>query len=513
MRLWIPSLVLLTAAAVAQTEKDRAAEAALQEFHSYWKNRNPHVRQAAVQGLHGVDHHKVTSALLECLKDADPGVRRTAVAALSTQRNDLGVQELLRRAWMGRDKSERLAILQALRESRPPLARKVGLELGLSKEWEIRLAAVELLARYEDPDGSIAGLLKTLTGDREPLVRLAAMDAFCAQGGVPAITAAIAGTEDPDWRIQAASVAVLRKSRDRAAIQPLIDILRRKKGRILDDAHAALMDLTQTQWPLDGERWQEWWDQVKVGFQIPTAEEIAKRKEKAALERKGYDPPAGAGRGDYAPYHGIRTRSRLLLFIIDVSTSMTELVTFDEADTAAKRAFEERYGDLRVKIDIARETLISLVAELPDHVRFNIITFSSEVDLWQKFLVSADGGNKARAIKFLSRLTPQNLVASGARNQGTTNTCGAIEAAYGALLGTTLEKNTYKTEADTVFLLTDGLPTSGRITEPKLLLEAIEELTKRSRLVIHTIGFGNANKALLEGIAQITGGQYVKIGY
>ncbi len=505
-------LACLGPAISAQNPEKAKAEAALKEFEGYYKEKNVHVRRVAVEGLIGVDHHLVTARLLDVLKDRDASVRKAAVVALATQKNDQGMQELIRRAWYGRNRAERLQILEAFEQSRPKAAETIALELVGSQEWEIRRAAAQLLAHYPDEEGKSVGALLQLLGDKEVLVRLAVMDAFTVLASPRALEGAIKATKDSDWRVQATAVSALRKSRDRAAVQPLIDVLLTAKGRLIDDAHAALVDLTATEWPADGQKWQEWWDRVKVGFKIPTPEEIAARKAKIIKERGSYDPPSGGGKGEYAPYHGIKTRSRQLLFIIDVSSSMAELVTFDQTDQKAVEEFKSRYGDLRVKIDIAREALISLVAELPDFAKFNIITYSGKVDLWQPGLVPADGTFKGKAIKYLARLTPAALESAGRSGQGTTDTCAALEACFGLMGGATQDKNSYKTEADTAFLLTDGMPTSGKFTEPILLIGHVQNLNKKAKMVIHTIGFGSSNKPLLDGIATVTQGQYVKIG-
>jgi hypothetical protein len=73
-------------------------------------------------------------------------------------------------------------------------------------------------------------------------------------------------------------------------------------------------------------------------------------------------------------------------------------------------------------------------------------------------------------------------------------------------------KKRYKTEADTVFFLSDGSPTFGDIVEPQPLLAHVAELNRKARLVIHTIGFGSGNRVIMRRIAEITGGQYVCIG-
>jgi hypothetical protein len=201
-----------------------------------------------------------------------------------------------------------------------------------------------------------------------------------------------------------------------------------------------------------------------------------------------------------------------MLFVIDVSASMAELVTLDERDKAMMEDFQAHYGDLRVKIDIAREELINLVQSLPGYARFNIITFNSKVQTWQNGLVPADDSNKNAAVKYLARLTVASVVQAGADAPGRTNTFDALNAAFGTMKGSEAGKNTYKTDADTMFLLSDGMPTCGRITEPQTLLDYVATVNRRAKMVIHCVAFGSSNKALMETMAMQNGGVYRKIG-
>ena len=133
-------------------------------------------------------------------------------------------------------------------------------------------------------------------------------------------------------------------------------------------------------------------------------------------------------------------------------------------------------------------------------------------------MVKATSGNKNKAIKMLARLTPEAVAPTGGgfrragAIQGQTNTFEALNACFGIFKGDEIDKKAFKTEADTVFFLSDGNPSTGRITQPQALVDYVAAVNKRAKLVIHTISFGNANKHLMEIIAQRSGGQFVMIG-
>ena len=126
--------------------------------------------------------------------------------------------------------------------------------------------------------------------------------------------------------------------------------------------------------------------------------------------------------------------------------------------------------------------------------------------------VPADDGNKNNAIRWLSRLTPSAVIKVGSSAPGQTNTFEALNAAFGLVQGQDPEKASIKTEADTMFLLSDGMPTTGRIVEPQMLLDYVATVNKRLKMTIHCIAFGSANRQLMEMLAQMNGGQYVRIG-
>lgn len=503
-------LLLCCAVLPAQSDGKAAAEAALKNFASYAANRNVHVRVAAMDELAATDHELVSAELLRHLKDPLPQVREAAVAGLIRQRNGPGIDEMLRRVWRGRDESERLELLKVMRAAQPAKARTVLEELVRSTHFQIRLGAVEALGGYPDDDGRTTGMMLQSLEDKEPLIRLAALDALPRTQHKDCVQALVRMLSDQDWRVRASAVWGVRALRPTAAVAPLIAMLDSEQGRLVDDALAALEDLTAETHGGDKAAWKEWWQRVSARYVVPTRAEIEGLRRKEAANSASY---AKRDRGyEQRPYHGIRTRSRNMLFVIDCSTSMAETVVLDERDVQGLDEFRKRYGELRTKIDIAREELIQLVADLPGHAKFNIITFNASVDMWKKGLVPADQGSKNAAIRWLARLTTASVVPVGTSGAGRTNTYDAINAAFGLLTGGTAEKPTFKTDADTMFLLTDGNPTAGAITEPKLLIEHVATINRKAKMVIHTIGFGASNRPLLESLARDSGGQYVSIG-
>ena len=71
----------------------------------------------------------------------------------------------------------------------------------------------------------------------------------------------------------------------------------------------------------------------------------------------------------------------------------------------------------------------------------------------------------------------------------------------------TLEAALKDRRIDTIYLLTDGVPTRGRITEPGAILEEIGIQNRLRGVTIHCIAFGEESK-FLEDLAKQNGGQY-----
>jgi hypothetical protein len=64
---------------------------------------------------------------------------------------------------------------------------------------------------------------------------------------------------------------------------------------------------------------------------------------------------------------------------------------------------------------------------------------------------------------------------------------------------------------DSILLLSDGLPTEGRILDPFVLAQRIEQVNQLARVAIHTVGVGHDHsKALLEALSLASGGRYLR---
>jgi Ca-activated chloride channel homolog len=107
------------------------------------------------------------------------------------------------------------------------------------------------------------------------------------------------------------------------------------------------------------------------------------------------------------------------------------------------------------KIKQARNALKYLVSKLNDGDRFNIVTFSSFAETWQKGLVGAKE-KRDEALKFAETLLAQ----------GGTDIAGAFDAAASILM-TDSNRPSY------CVFMTDGKPTMGETTDPKKIISKV----------------------------------------
>jgi hypothetical protein len=182
-----------------------------------------------------------------------------------------------------------------------------------------------------------------------------------------------------------------------------------------------------------------------------------------------------------AEYFGVSVRSDRVLFVLDVSGSMSW-----------------PWRDPK-RIDVARKELARVIKELPPVSLFNVIIFSTKVRSWQRSEVQADARNVAAALSWIERNVRDP--------EGATYVYDALEEAFGR-----------NEEFDTICLLSDGAPSHGPFCSREGILASVRVWNRFRGAVIHTIGLTlescGANlaedlglmKAFVRDLAALTGG-------
>ncbi|MHC4452956.1 MAG: vWA domain-containing protein, partial [Planctomycetota bacterium] len=184
----------------------------------------------------------------------------------------------------------------------------------------------------------------------------------------------------------------------------------------------------------------------------------------------------------------------------------------------APEAVRQEFPD-RVKWNIAEKELTEILATLDRHVFFNIITFAGKVKTWRDGLVP--GTQRTSAIKHVARLKPiepsrgggqRGARGGGGGDEQKTNTYSALMAAFG-LADEKVPNWRARTKVDTIFLVTDGIPTIGKITDVPKLVAFFTELNRTRGIIVHVITFDKDAAKKLRPLAEKNGGKCVIRGW
>ncbi len=447
------------------------------------------------------------------------------VAVLKNSKNEAA------RAWLAGDaydsaggKIDRLLVLARLAgELKLSAARDQLVELAGHRSRELAISAIEALARI-GVDGSVdeissaldrpgtdirlrARALDALAGSaggmefairsaasKDPELRAIAMGSLSLRSGDPrAMKALLVGLNDKDSAVCNVALQSLRSLRIKPMLGALIDVVANHSDESFKvKALELLVNVSGQNFGLAAADWKKWWSASEAAFEFP------KQEEEGFTSVKKYD----------LDYFGIEVSSKRLGLVVDISSSMRQLVAVKAESLEEDEEEEAGGGDGRtrvapakkkrkkpggivvkdgkaMKIDILKKEMTRLLKKLPADTFLNMISFDATFRPWQKALQPLKGKGRAKALSYVARIT----TGSG------TNVFDTLEFAL------------KDKRVDTIYLLTDGLPTRGRLTAPEAILKEIKLLNRTRGVTIHTIAFG-AESNLLRQLAEQNGGQY-----
>ncbi len=387
------------------------------------------------------------------------------------------------------DAAER-AVLQALRrglsayDDPGAMGYLTGTALRSHPSEGLRVLVADVLAER----GSAAALppLVAALGDRSDRVREAALAALARIAPAdPACLAAFAGAaRDAAWPIRLAAARAIACSGRPEAVDLLLELLPKEEGRQRRDVASLLAAMTGEHFGAEPEGWRAWWGEHRAAY-ASGAERL----------RKGpFEAGEGAG-GAAAPvhYYGIETWSRRILFVLDISGSMEEPGGRDRSVPRLEEAKREFLSTLR-SIDAAGG--------------FGLFVFSDAVRKWKPALVPATTAAKEDVTAWVRGLGASSW----------TNTFAALEEAFRVSAASGVDER--YGGADTVFLLTDGAPTTpeGKPRHPdgsdeaERVLAAVRDWNAGRRVELHCIGVGHdVNTSFLSRLARENGGRFVHV--
>lgn len=261
------------------------------------------------------------------------------------------------------------------------------------------------------------------------------------------------------WALRSVCYRYLTKFRDLSSIPLLIARWGKETGRLdMELAEALFVHAGVRCWTR--EDWSEWWKQNGKGHVLPHMATVTSTKKR------------GQGGGSTVSYFGIPLVSRRCVFLVDASGSM-----------AAKIGTDKK----RTRYDEVRSQLYNAVEKLPEDQLFNICFYSTGVNPMWPELRTAQGEERKQV---LERIRASNFT------QGSTNIFDSLERAFG------------DSQIDTVYLLSDGEPSAGRVTDVTQIADLVRRWNYGRQVVIHCVSVG-ANSKFLERLARESGGEYV----
>ncbi len=504
--------VQVSAASLGPWSAPGVDEQTLDDFRRHFRRmRERHDRVEAVLTLEGIESADVPGLLVPVLRDSDPEVVRAAVRVLGALATPEPRAALVGELVRARQAEVRGGLLQAIglggHALDRDLARAVDAALG-ERAWELRWRAVQALAGLTG-EGVVPRLVKR-TEDAEAAVRAAALDALAARRAREVLEPSRRLLNDDSWQVRAAAVAALAVVRDRESVPALIARLDLEEGRLIADITTALERLTARRFGLDVDAWKRFWATFGERYELPTEEQLE------AMRRAAEEDAARYIASDAVQYHGLETPSHRIAFVIDVSGSMEALV-LDRARFAAGG-----YPSFK-RWDIVQTELMRTIDGLDPRVRFNVFSFATEVHAWRRDPVPANQLYKESAKAWVGRLAPiggnedlwqaeLGALPPADLALGRTNTYGALMAALGHSTDARGRLTSAEAPVDTIFFLSDGLPTVGEYVDTEDILREVAAVNALRRVVIHTIAIGEFRRDFLQRLARDSGGRFLDLG-
>ena len=460
----------------------------MQRYKSSKTKSGDALGQAVKDYLRPANHPKIVVEILNTMNIIKDGIVQSAcVTALSSVKEGPPLNLLIAKGMRKGRPSTRALVIEGLAkgEIMPVFTIMCSMLADLKEPELVRAACARGLGLLKD--ARAVNVLIKMDKDASELVKLGVIEALCSwisENDVsPQCIASMIGDEK-SWKVRSAAIQVCVKYKISWAVGYLINRLREEKGRMFGDVIAALKAITHIDRGENINAWEKWF-------------ELSEYARNGKVERKKRkDIP-----GNYTKltYHGIRTHSKNVVFIIDKSSSMKE-----KADPKALKG-DYTSKDLKfrgeTRMELVKWELTRCIVKLPKSTSFNIIAFSTGVRTWKKKSIFATPSNRKSAVNWVNSLAPD----------GRTNTWGALLAAFGCKSFGDGRFNS-NPMGDTIFLLTDGDPNEGELDDPDEILAGVKELNRYNKLTIHCIAVGRFNKNFCQRLAEENNGEFMDLG-
>ncbi|MHC4940664.1 MAG: HEAT repeat domain-containing protein [Planctomycetota bacterium] len=332
----------------------------------------------------------------------------------------------------------------------------------------LRLSAIEALGelRYAEALPHLIAIFNkeaNKEGGRNIVYMYESIKSIGRIGGPDAKPVLMRAAKDKDWRVRlGVAESLLDRFRDRETLEAMRTLMKEDSQIIREECAKSIRDnkvdalfpelivtmregnlrckkasydamkaISGQDFSLAPDLWAKWWAEKKKG-NLTEEGKLAKGE-----------------RVSVSTYYNFKIFSDRVLFVIDTSGSMKWLESPPQ------------------RIDVAREQLFKAIKSLNEKTLFNVMTFASDIHTWKRGEVLATKENIAESLKWLeTRLLPR----------GGTNTHGALMRA--------LSDNP---KIDTVYFLSDGLPSSGEMEIQEEIIVALRDANRFRKVVFNTI--------------------------
>ena len=409
---------------------------------------DPTLRRLLAEALGAMTDEKSATEIYAALRSPDPAVRAVMARALGKLKHASAGDRLTEPL---RDKvlEVRAAALEAVAERKDKNAETILQREAQSSNEESAALAIALLPAF--PSDATIQLLLKLAGHHKPGVAIPALEALGDLHPADSFAVFDKALKAKDWPVRVAAIRGLYKLRKKEAIDLLIDRVDKEEGRMLAEIVDALRGLTGRPIGYAPGAWKEWWTKSREEFTIPD-QAVAIASSQAGM----------------TTYHGVPVLSNRIVFLLDRSGSMGET------------------SGSETRMEQAKKELSRVLSQLNPAAQINMIFFDDRVEPWHKGL-----------LPIKTHLKDAQAAVAGVVPRGQTNIFDSLEVAFA------------HKEADTIYLLSDGDPTTGKIIDQDDILKEIRRVNRLRQIVIHTISFGAS--PFLKKLAEQNGGQYVEI--
>jgi hypothetical protein len=503
-------LLLLASAGPDEAKAIRAFKKAFQSTAKRPKTTED--RQAAVALLGDYDSKNVAKVLIAAYDDVETDVvvldelrmanlqEYKELQATLKKNGNRGSNEQIARTrelWSGfatsRAKVDKLRGLQfTVRRRIERLKNPVGLTYALKtvigkKKYSIGMQLT--VARTAGAAGveMLDALTAALSRAKKVPAKLALLNGIglLGEAAKPAAPVVLKLLSDKDPEINERAALAMSRMLIPDAIEPMINLMLRSEGARKRRLAAALEVLTRKQFGAKASTWQNWWANEKDKYlsgSMPLGGGKISQHEKH-------------NRDNY--YFGIPQEGKAIMYIIDSSGSMKAPV---KLKVKGGTVVPGSSSDTTTRLEACKKELIRALSRLDPKTQFNIIWYSMMPNIFRKSMSRASKPTVKTAQDWVRKLQPN----------GNTNIHDSMQMAF-QRIGRGARDKAYKVELDTIFLLTDGTPTTpdGKFDSTEKIIKAVREWNPLKRVTIHCIGIGNGlNAAFLSKLARENGGEF-----